>query len=356
MNNRSQVIILILISLLCVLGHLFSPPEWGFAHQFLFKLTYLPIVLAAIWVGRWFALQLTTLFCLVYVFHIFIQLYHHSHHNISSTLLDLGLYFVVAWVTGVLSDRQKENALRLSEAYSALKEKTAILLEFEDNARKTERLKTMGELAGTVAHEVRTPLSALQGAVEIVISDKTDEATRKKFSKTVFREVQRINQVVGEFLKLGNEKKIQTEGVLLKDFIMESMTLLIPVLKKKNIEFELDIPENQSATVQTDPFKQVLMNLVINSSNAIPPEGGKIHLSTITDGTEVHIFVQDNGTGVPDHIRKQLFEPFVTGRKEGSGLGLYLSRNIIRSFGGELELLKSEPGCTEFIIKLPGDA
>lgn len=353
MRNKKHVSILFALSSLCVLGHLFSPPSWGFAHSFLFKFTYLPIVLSAIWFGRWLALQITTLFCLVYVFHIFIQLYDHAHHHVSTTFLDMGLYFVVAWITGWLSDQQKEVACNLREAYEVLKEKTALLLEFEKNARKNERLKTMGELAGTVAHEVRTPLSALQGAVEIVVSDKSDVQTRKKFSKTIFQEVQRINQVVGDFLKLGQEQNLQLEVLNLKEFIANGFTLLLPVLKKKNIEFLMDVQEDITVVAHKDQFKQVLINLVMNSVTAITADKGKVEIKAKQEDGKVVIMIIDDGNGVPVDLKNEIFRAFVTHSKDGSGLGLYLSRNIIRSFEGELCLYKSRPGHTEFRIELP---
>ena len=235
-----QKTILSLVSVLCVLGHFLSPPSWTFAHEFLFKFTYVPIVFSALWVGRSFALWLTILFCLAYVFHIFFQLYHHpAHHDVFSITLDLGLYFVVAWVAGSLSDHQRSTSERLSIAYKDLREKTQALVEFEERARKTERLRTMGELAGTVAHEIRTPLSGIQGAVEIITSKNSSEDIKEKFSKTVFREVERINGVVEDFLKLGKEGKAEKESFDLRFFVSESMTLLEPILKKKIFDLRI---------------------------------------------------------------------------------------------------------------------
>lgn len=352
MRNWRQISILITLSTICVLGHMFSPPSWGLAHDFLFKFTYLPIVLSAIWYGRWFALQMTTLFCLLYLFHIFVQLYHHSHHNVFSILLDLGLYFIVAWITGRLSDAQKEKTFHLNQAYKDLKEKTALVLEFEKNARKNERLKIMGELAGTVAHEVRTPLSALQGAVEIVASEKSDDETRKKFSQTVFEEVQRINKVVGNFLKLGQEQNVKTELIPLKKFLLENMIFLKPLLNKKKIELITEIPEELSVLAYKDQLKQVFLNMILNSSEWIKGDDGRIVVRAHQEQEKVFISIIDNGQGVSEELLDRIFDPFVTGRKDGSGLGLYISRNILRSFGGDLTLTSSRSGETVFSIVL----
>lgn len=351
--SRVQKISLALISLLCISGHFLSPPSWIFAHEFLFKLTYVPIVLSALWVGRWFSLQLTTLFCLVYVFHIFLQLYHHpAHHHVFSIVLDMGLYFVVAWLTGSLSDHQRSISDRLSTAYGDLKEKTQALVEFEERARKTERLRTMGELAGTVAHEIRTPLSGLQGAVEIITSEKSSDETKQKFSKTVFQEVERINGVVENFLKLGREGKPEKEELNLRELIAESTTLLEPVLKKKNICLEVQIDETCSVFSHRNQLKQVIINLVMNAFYACSRHQGMIRISSAEEPEG--LIITDNGQGIADDFKANLFEPFESNRHDGNGLGLYLSRNIMRSLGGDLRLVESELGKTTFQILWKG--
>jgi polar amino acid transport system substrate-binding protein len=345
---------LILISLICIFGHFFSPPSWVFAHEFLFKLTYVPIVLSALWAGRWFSLQLTTLFCLAYVFHIFIQLYHHpAHHHILSIVFELGIYFVVAWLTGSLSDHQRGISESLSSAYRDLKEKTKILVEFEERARKTERLRTMGELAGTVAHEIRTPLSGIQGAVEIITSSTSSDETKEKFSKTVFQEVERINGVVENFLKLGREGKPEKEELNLRKFIDESTTLLEPVLKKKNIKLDIHIDQTCNIFSNNNQLKQVIINLVMNAYYACDQHDGVIRI--YSDDPYDSLSVTDNGKGIDESFEEQLFQPFESNRDDGNGLGLYLSRNIIKSLGGDLILLKSEPGNTTFQILWRGE-
>ncbi len=348
-----QKISLALISLVCIFGHFFSPPSWVFAHEFLFKLTYVPIVLSAIWVGRWFSLQLTTLFCLAYVFHIFIQLYHHpAHHHIFSIALELGVYFVVAWLTGSLSDHQKSVSERLSAAYRDLREKTKSLVEFEEQAKKSERLRTMGELAGTVAHEIRTPLSGIQGAVEIITSESTSDETKEKFSKTVFKEVERINGVVENFLKLGKDEKPEKEEFNLREFVDESTTLLEPVLKKNKIRLEVDVDKTLNVFSHKNQLKQIVINLVMNAYHACRQHEGVIRI--YSDDPCDSLMITDNGCGIAEDFKERLFHPFESNRANGNGLGLYLSRNIMKSLGGDLSLLESEPGNTTFQILWKG--
>jgi polar amino acid transport system substrate-binding protein len=234
-----------------------------------------------------------------------------------------------------------------------LKEKTKILVEFEERARKTERLRTMGELAGTVAHEIRTPLSGIQGAVEIITSSTSSDETKEKFSKTVFQEVERINGVVENFLKLGREGKPEKEELNLRKFIDESTTLLEPVLKKKNIKLDIHIDQTCNIFSNNNQLKQVIINLVMNAYYACDQHDGVIRI--YSDDPYDSLSVTDNGKGIDEYFKEQLFQPFKSNRDDGNGLGLYLSRNIIKSLGGDLILLKSEPGNTTFQILWRGE-
>ena len=260
---------------------------------------------------------------------------------------------MIAWVTGFLSEKEKQKSISLKNAYAALREKTELLVEYEDNARNNERYKIMGELAETVAHEVRTPLSALQGAVEIVTSEKSDDQVKKKFSKTIFTEIQRINDVIKDFLDLGKIQVPSLKTLNLKSFLSECLNLLQPVLNKNNIKLSIDIPSHLNIFVNENQLKQVIINLIINSVAAISHTHGQINITAEeADGFNYISFI-DNGEGIKEKDIINLFIPFSTTKKDGSGLGLYLSRNIIRSFGGELDFNKEHLNDTQFIVKLP---
>ena len=351
--KHKHFLILTVICILCVCGHFLSPPSWGFMHEFLFKFTYLPIILAAIWYGRWFAFKLVIFFCIIYLLHIFTQLYHHAHHNTYSIFFDLGLYFMIAWVTGHLSDKEKQKSLSLKDAYATLREKTELLVEYEDNARNNERYKVMGELAGTVAHEVRTPLSALQGAVEIVTSPETNDDSKKKFTSIIFSEIQRIDGVIKNFLNLGKSQTSSLKSIQLATFFNECQILLQPIVNKNKIKFNINIPSNISVYANENQLKQVIINLIVNSVSATKHSQGEINISAMQCESNIHISISDNGSGINNDFEDKLFSPFNTTKSDGSGLGLYLSRNIIRSFDGELNFNRDNKDYTEFTIILP---
>ena len=344
---------LLALSGICVLGHFFCPPEYTTIHEFLFKLTYLPIVLAALWGSRKLALTLTALFCLVYVFHIFEHLFHHGYPHIFSSLMELVLYFLVAWIVGGLGDEQKTHSQKLTEAYSSLKEKTAMLLEFEQHALKNERMKTMGELAGTIAHEIRTPLSALQGAVEIVCTPSTDAPTREHFGSMIYKEVARLNQVVQDFLNIGRQVPLNLESVNLVEIAKACIDLLSPIASKKGITLHLERSQDIFGMARADQLTQVFLNLMMNSITAIGATNGQVWIKLKMLEGNCHIEVEDTGRGVDPSVQSRLFEPFATGHKEGTGLGLYLSRNLVRSFGGDLSYDKQQSSVTRFVLTLP---
>jgi signal transduction histidine kinase len=348
--DKKKVLLFILITI-CVLGHILSPPTWIFAHEFLFKFTHFPIVLSAIFWGRWFAIKLSLFFCIIYLFHIFLQLSPHCHHSEFAIFLDLLLYFVIAWVTGHLSEKQKGYSNVLKEKNEDLKEKTSLLINFREESKQADRYKIMAELSGAVAHEVRTPLSALQGAVEIILSEKTKADKKEKFGKMIFSEIKRINNVVEQFLELGTKHNEEIEGVELKEVIDELGSLLLPTFEKKKLQLEYKIEPKIFASIQSKALKQVLINLLMNALDA---SNENSYVRLLLDYTEnvICLRVQDQGSGISDKIKSQLFEPFITGKENGAGLGLYLSKNIIDGSGGSLILEKSDEQGSVFLIKL----
>ncbi len=345
--------LILLLAIACILGHLLTPACHHWIHDFFFKFTYLPIVLMSIWYGLRPSLLLTLLFSVVYLYHIIFQLSGHDGHD-SSPMLELVLYFLVCIVTGLLSDRQRKQNALLNGAYGALREKTEALVAFEKQVIENEKLRVMGEMAASIAHEVRTPLSALQGAVEVVVSEGSDSATRKKFSKMVYQEIERINRVVGNFLKLGQSNSITEAELKLQECLQDMAELMSAMLRKHGVSLELKVGAEIRLRCSEDGLKQILINLIMNAVQAMADKAGRLCISAKVDHEICKVSVEDNGPGIPLEEQSQIFTAFFSKKAGGSGLGLYISSNLATSMGGDLQLQESKAGKTVFCISLPG--
>ena len=145
-------------------------------------------------------------------------------------VLELVIYNVVGWVTGILSQRQrlesegyKRAAEQLRVAYDKLREQTDLIVEKEEQLRKAEKLSTLGELAGGIAHEVRNPLASIKGTAEILLDESTPKEKRAEFLRLMLDEVNRLNKVVANFLELARFQRLRRETADITDIFQRML-------------------------------------------------------------------------------------------------------------------------------------
>jgi signal transduction histidine kinase len=241
----------------------------------------------------------------------------------------------------------------LAAAFSAMAEN---LQRHIDELIRSERLVVLGRLAAGIAHEVRNPLEAIKGAAQVIENAKS-EADIRKFTRIIQEEVTGLDRFLTGFLQLARPAPLQLGPVAANALAQEVLLLLEPVVSGDAVTIRADMAD-ALPSVQADghQIKQVLLNLCLNSIQAMP-DGGTLTLGTrvaTVDGQPgVELRVEDTGSGVSEDIRHQLFEPFTTTKAEGSGLGLAVSRGIIERHQGRI-WLTTEPGRgTAFFVWLP---
>ncbi|MCG3197258.1 MAG: response regulator [Candidatus Omnitrophica bacterium] len=218
------------------------------------------------------------------------------------------------------------------------------------------RLSELGQLIAGVAHELNNPLTSVQGYAQLLL--ERDEAARdNRWLRTVFDESTRATAIVRNLLNFAHESSPGTSPADLNEVVETVVRLRRYDLRMRNIDISTDLDPSLPA-VMGEParFQQVLLNLINNSVQAMPPEGArKIRLGTTHSDQEVSIWIADTGRGIPEDIRDKVFEPFFTTRTDlaHTGLGLTISRAIIEDLGGALDILSVEGQGTRVTIRLP---
>ncbi len=253
----------------------------------------------------------------------------------------------------------------------------AVVLEFrsrrlhrvkagEVDERAARQMAEVASMTAGLAHEIKNPLSTigmnaqlLDEAIADLDIDEQEQARIRRRIGTLSREVERLRGILTDFLEFAGELKLHTAEADLNEIIEELGDFFVPQAEKNRIRLRVEpAPEPVRAVVDTGHLKQALLNLLLNAAQAMEGENpGEIILRTGSDTRagvpEAVIHVIDTGPGIDEAQREEIFKPYFTTKRGGSGLGLPTTRRIIEAHGGRLELV-SEPGRgTDFAIVLP---
>jgi signal transduction histidine kinase len=223
--------------------------------------------------------------------------------------------------------------------------------EIERHQNRMEQYVVVGQMASGLAHEIRNPLSIISTSVETILKDKLDEKERMTMLQYIQEEADRINILANKLLNVNYQRSPEVEMVDLTSIFHKLKAFLEYKLKDKRISF--NIKREKPYFFYSDPnlLFQIFLNLALNSIEAIVGEG-EIEVSFIEDHGEVIVVMKDDGPGIPERNKKQIYEPFFTTKRNGSGLGLSVTKSLVENLYGYITLLPAKKG-TSFEVFLP---
>ena len=259
----------------------------------------------------------------------------------------------------VLSMLEEASQLR---AYSrALEDKSRSLEEATTRLREAnEQLKSLDvlkdEFMSSVTHELRTPLTSIRALAELMLDDPEMPAEqRQQFTGIVVAETERLSRLVNQVLDLAKIEAGRAEWhdaeVDLRALVLQAIEITRELFRERGCQVALDLAEPQAPVlVRADPDKlqQVMLNLLSNAVKFVPPDTGLVRVQLVLDGGEVTVSVTDNGPGISAGDQKVAFDKFrqvgdPRERRQGTGLGLPISRQIVEHYGGRIGV-RSRPG------------
>lgn len=221
----------------------------------------------------------------------------------------------------------------------------------EELMLKSEKLSIAGQLAAGIAHEIRNPLTAIKGFLQLM---KPTMEENEHYFEIVFSELSRIELILSELLMLAKpQQNAVKERVNLKKIISEVTALLETQANLKGIFIKTDY-EHDSMYINGDQnqLKQVFINLIKNAVESMP-DGGTVHILMTEDDYSVNVTVKDEGDGIPENVLKRIGEPFLTTKEKGTGLGLMVTFNLIKNHQGAIQVDSKPDRGTAFHITFP---
>jgi two-component system NtrC family sensor kinase len=267
---------------------------------------------------------------------------------------------------GELANAIDEMCDRLQAAQIEIEREHAARIATLEQLRHEDRLRTVGQLASGIAHELGTPLNVINGRAALIASGKLSPDDSKLSAAAIKAEAERMTKIIRQLLDFARRSRPQKICTDVRGLIRRTLDLLTPLAEKHHCH--LTMPPGEDACLPADPnqLQQVLTNLVVNAIQAMP-DGGSVQVlltrlrgaapprGAIRPGEFLRIDVLDEGTGIEPEHREQLFEPFFTTKDVGvgTGLGLSIANSIVQEHGGWIDVQSDVGRGSCFRVFLP---
>ena len=221
----------------------------------------------------------------------------------------------------------------------------------EEELLMAEKLTMTGQIARSIAHEVRNPLTNLNLALEQLKEEVEINDDTGLYFDIIRRNADRIEQLITEMLKSSKPKQLNPEVENINDVLNDAVDMTKDRIKLRGIELVLDLDEDLPlVSLDKEQLKTAFLNIIINAIEAIQNEKGTLHISTSAKDDQVLVTIEDNGKGIPQDEIKKLFDPFFTGKKGGMGLGLTSTQNIVNSHHARINVISEVDKGTKFVL------
>jgi signal transduction histidine kinase/DNA-binding response OmpR family regulator len=259
----------------------------------------------------------------------------------------------VEWEMFLLLAKQATVAMENARLYEELREFVRRVEESQQALIRAEKMAAAGRLTASIAHEINNPLQAVQNCLHLAIRNDVTEKKRREYLDLANVELNRLMSTVQRMLDYYRPGAVDPQRVDLEKSIRHVISLLSPQLQEREIRVSTGFSSKLTSILAVgNQLEQVFLNLILNAYDAMPA-GGELRISARPLRNMVEILFQDTGPGIPEEMRSRIFEPFVSSKVGGTGLGLPVSYGIISAHGGSLDLVPDRGPGACFRIILP---
>lgn len=253
-------------------------------------------------------------------------------------------------------------AIHMARLYDSLQTRNeqleaalAELKETQDELVRAERLSTVGKMASSIIHDIKSPLTVIKGYITFLARDDLVPEKRQQMARTVMNAIDTFTGMTQEILDYAHgESTLTLRPVNIKSFVESVCSFLETNFAKKGIETKIALAFSDTLVMDVEKMRRVFYNIASNAYDAMEQGGTFTITSDLKDDYYVEFHLKDTGPGIPEQIRDTLFEPFVSwGKEHGTGLGLAIARKIVEDHGGYIGVVSEDGQGADFIIRLP---
>jgi len=246
-------------------------------------------------------------------------------------------------------------AVESSMAYSNLERANTELKEAQDRLIQSEKMAALGEMAASIAHEIKNPLTVI-GGFAARLAKKEADMPGGRYAKIIRDEASRLEKILDNVLDFSKEKVPSRESCNINEVCEDTVSMYADDFREKGVRVNLELGTDITRA-ELDPrqIKQAIINVLSNSEQAMGGKGGEISVRTWMDAERKHVILEisDTAGGIPAEAMENIFNPFFTTKDRGTGLGLAITDKIVRNHGGEIDVVNREGVGVTFVIRLP---
>ena len=221
---------------------------------------------------------------------------------------------------------------------------------YANEIKRLDNLNLIGQMAGSIAHEIRNPMTSIRGFLQL-FQEQYKYREDREVIELMIEELDRVNDIISDFLSMSKINHIQLEAMILSDCIGKTIPLIFADAIKNDVIVDTRFEDKSPIMIDKGEIKQLLLNLVRNAIEAMP-SGGTLTIHTFEDTSGVNLVVGDEGNGIAADILDKIWDPFLTTKTNGTGLGMPVCRSIAERHNATITFATSPAG-TSFKVTFP---
>jgi two-component system, NtrC family, sensor histidine kinase HydH len=326
-----------------------------------YPIYYLPVVTAALYCGPWLTLVWTFIASAAYCSYLYpaMQEYELTPEAFGYLASRVLFFFLAAMVVNRFAQQSRHQTQLYRDLAERLAETNRRLEQAQAEARRSERLAALGQLSAGLAHEIRNPLGVIKGSAEMLTQKlQASDDLARELAGYISTEVNRLSALVTEFLDFARPLHAQPHPADLTALLDRVLQVVASRFAGKPIRVERHYASGLPLVPLDESLcEQAFLNLVQNAYEAMEDHGGmllvEVKPATQNDRPGVELRLTDTGPGVPEELREEIFNPFVTTKKTGVGLGLSIVSKIVDGHKGTIHVENAPTGGAVFTLFFP---